>query len=215
MKLLFISVLLLSFGISIGQDNPVKAILDSNISITFPGDPERIHEKGTKVFKVDADSSIYQVLINYATPLKVKNKKDFDIAINGIIDGMFKNSILDSFSQKLVDTLIGQVPGKFIALHNENGINGIYEVVNFITILDTYTYMVSFMSGTTDRLKADSLKHKFYNSLKFNGTPYTDNEDYSNAAQLGKMTGRFIVGAVVILGIVAIRNYAKRKPKFS
>jgi hypothetical protein len=213
MKLLFALLLLLSLQNAIAQEKPVKAILDSNISITFAQTPETLHQKDIKVFKVDADTSIYQVVINYATPLKVKTKEDFDIATKGIIDGINKNSFIDSFSQTVVDTVIAHVPGKYITLYSAKGMNGIYEVVNFITILDTYTYMVSFMAGTKDKLKSDSLKRNFYNSVKFNGKPYTDGEDYSKAAELGRMTGKFVVGALVVLGIVAIRNYAKRQPK--
>lgn len=214
MRLFYIAIFLFCCTRSIAQENPFKAILDSNISVTFSATPETLHEKGTKVFKVDADSLIYQVVINYAIPLKVKNKKDFDIATKGIISGINKTPFIDSFSQQVEDTMIDKVPGKYMTLYNANGVDGIYEMTNFITILDSYTYMVTTMTGTKDKLKADSLKRLFYNSVKFSGTPYTNNEDHSTAAQLGRMTGKFLVVVVIMLGIVAIRNYANRKPRF-
>jgi hypothetical protein len=215
MRLLLITAFLLSCVESICQEKPYKAILDSNLSVTFSEIPETVHEKEMKVFKVATDSLIYQVIINYSIPLKVKNKKDFDIAVQGIIAGVNKTPFIDSFTQKVVDTIIDKVPGKYMTLYNAKGINGIYEMTNFITIIDSYTYMVTTMVGALNKMKADSLKREFYNSVRFSGSPYQINEQSSSVFLLGKMIGKYVIPALVIIAIVTLINLRRRKYKNS
>lgn len=101
----------------------------------------------------------------------------FDISLKGIQDGFINSSQYKSYAVTAKDTLLNEMPGKFMHFYNAPANMNVKELFLFVTLQNSHAYMIvtAAYKKVDDKIKK-TLDH-FYNMLVFKGKLYDEFPD--------------------------------------
>lgn len=171
-KLVLLLLCFVSFHAFSQATDEVQIKVDSNLTVRLYDPPKDTSINGFRILQYSKDHIYYQITVNNTIPLKASNKNLFEITLAGIREGMRNRPEYKVYTLMDIDTLIGEVPGKFIHFYNAPTDANIKEMFYFITIQNNHSYS---MVTAIDKLPDENIKRDvqhFFRMVQFKGNPY-------------------------------------------
>ncbi|RYZ48543.1 MAG: hypothetical protein EOO14_21950 [Chitinophagaceae bacterium] len=205
-KALFVGFLLLIFTSSHAQSDSFQVA--PFFTVSLPTTPDSMETDGVKVYMLNTDSIYYQVGFD-SKILKVKTKKDYDIAISGMYHG-FKSK-LDGFEVRTTDTVINGKEGLFAFAVSKYNPENARQLFLFFTLINGHCCFVQ--CSTLMETPAQKGVESFFHSVRFKGENYPVKQESNIAFFIGQLLGYALVAVVVffLVRFITLMVIGKKK----
>jgi hypothetical protein len=182
---------------------PVDVPLDSSITITFPGPPERIETDQFVGFKHEAASATLIAMQLLEPRVEIDDSDDLEKFYQGMISGLTKTS-----GAVLIDSSIYLYQGLLQMKAHVSFADGRLLSTQAVFLKSPYIFQVWSSNRDNDFLR---LEKSFLASVKFS-KKLTKNDQFNRMSKWearGRLAGYALIVAVIVFVILKVR---RRKP---